>query len=80
MKDLKRWIELRDGNAVPASEDELLELMAYEIKNHCAMEEQALAQRRPPSIDEMKKRRIATARKLMEMVLSGFEDENLTTA
>lgn len=74
MKDLKRWIELRDGKAPPASEEELLELMAFEIKNHCAMEEQAFAQRRPPSPDEMKKRRLATARKLMEMALSGFED------
>lgn len=68
LKDLKRWMLIRDGKSPPETEEELVELVRFEVRNHCAWEEQAYAQRRVPKPEEMQARALTNARKIIKLV------------
>ncbi len=48
---LHRFLQLRDG-AIPATPEELVELVAYQFRSQCAKLEQAEAQRRKPTVQQ----------------------------
>lgn len=66
--ETKRWIEIRDRRDIPRTEEELVELVRCEIQNCGALVEQALAQRRPATVAEVREIERKCAKEVITLV------------
>lgn len=64
---IQRFLELRDGKALPGTEDEMLELACFHFRSEMGRIEQALAQRKRPSSEEIREMEITACRKIIEI-------------
>lgn len=65
--EICRFIELRDGKALPANPGEVLELARFCFRAESARIEQAMAQQRPPNPQEIRSMESDAVKKILKI-------------